>query len=120
MSKGGTRISEFPGNSLAPIESVINIHWPELPYEAWKDTYETLHRWTQIVGKIELKLKPFVNHWWETAFSVSARGLKTSLIPYGERAFDMEFNFVDHLLSIRTAESQRRAIALTPRSVADF
>jgi hypothetical protein len=94
--------------------------WPALPLAAWKDTYATLHMWTQIVGKVRLALTPKINHWWNVAFYVSARGLTTSVIPDGSRVFDMEFDFVEHKLVIRTNDPATRTIALAPRSVADF
>jgi hypothetical protein len=94
--------------------------WPALPLKAWKDTYDTLHMWTQIVGKIRLKLSPFENHWWETALYVTARGLTTSPIPYGQRTFEIRFDFIDHALEIETSDGERRSMALAPRTVADF
>lgn len=93
---------------------------PELPYEAWKDTYATLHMWTQIVGKVRLELSPHVNHWWEVPLYLSARGLTTSPIPYPGGVFDVEFDFIDHRLLIRTSAGATRTIPLAPRSVADF
>jgi len=94
--------------------------WPELPLSAWKDTYATLHMWTQIVGKIKLKLNPFVNHWWQVALYVTPRGLTSSTIPYKMRSFEIVFDFVDHTLSIRTHEGLARTLALSPKPVAEF
>jgi hypothetical protein len=94
--------------------------WPSLPLDAWKDTYETLHLWTQVVGKVRLKLGPFVNHWWGVALHVTPRGLSTLAIPYGSRHFEIEFDFVDHVLAIRTDDGQYRAMALAPRPVSGF
>jgi len=94
--------------------------WPPLPFEEWKDTRETLHMWTQIVGKTRLELCPTENHWWQVPLYVTARGLTTSPIPWGELTFDVEFDFVEHLLRIRTAPGEMRTLALKPRSVADF
>lgn len=94
--------------------------WPVLRLADWKDTYATLHMWTQIVGKIRLKLTPKVNHWWNVPLYVSPHGLTTSLIPYGTRHFDMEFDFLASQLIIRTSDSRSAAVALAPRSVADF
>jgi hypothetical protein len=94
--------------------------WPSLPLAAWKDTYSTLHMWTQIVGKIRLALAPKVNHWWNVALYVSARGLSTHIVPYGKRVFEMEFDFVEHQLVIRSSDPAIRSIALAPRTVADF
>src|SRR5205823_2869124 len=94
--------------------------WPALPLASWKDTYDTLHMWTQIVGKIRLALTPQVNHWWGTALYVSARGLTTSVIPHGKRVFEMEFDLLEHQLRIQTCDPTTRLIPLAPRSVADF
>jgi hypothetical protein len=94
--------------------------WPNLPYPEWKDTYETIHMWTQIVGKIRLVLSPKVNHWWHTALYVTPRGLTTSPIPYAGRTFEVQFDFTDHNLSIQTSDGMTRYMGLYPRSVADF
>jgi hypothetical protein len=94
--------------------------WPELPLADWKDTYATLHMWTQIVGKIRLELTPKLNHWWNVPLYVSSRGLTTSMIPYGQRPFELEFDFVEHKLVIRTSEGRIASVALAARSVADF
>jgi hypothetical protein len=94
--------------------------WPELPYAAWKDTYATLHLWTQIVGKIRLAQTPWVNHSWHVTLYVSPRGLTTSLIPYGHRAFELEFDFLKHVLCVSTDDGGFREISLFPRSVAEF
>lgn len=94
--------------------------WPELRLADWKDTYATLHMWTQIVGKIRLELTPKLNHWWNVPLYVSSRGLTTSMIPYGQRSFEMEFDFVEHKLAIRTSEGKTLSVKLVPRSVADF
>jgi Family of unknown function (DUF5996) len=94
--------------------------WPELPLDAWRDTKETLHRWTQVVGKIRMTLTPLVNHWWNVPLYVTARGLTTSEIPYGDRWFDMEFDFISHVLRVRTNDGGEHGIPLGPRSVADL
>ena len=94
--------------------------WPSLPLAEWQDTYATLHMWTQIVGKIRLELTPLVNHWWNVPFYLTARGMTTSPIPYGQRAFDVDFDFIDHRLLINTSEGATKTLALEPRSVADF
>ena len=72
--------------------------WPALPLESWKDTYATLHMWTQMVGKVRLGLTPLVNHWWNVPLYVTARGLSTSRIPYGETSFELRFDFLRHQL----------------------
>ena len=94
--------------------------WPALPYEAWKDSLDTLHMWTQIVGKVKLELVPFLNEWWQVAFTVTARGLTTATIPFGRRVFQVDFDFIDHRLDIHVGDGTSRSIPLLPRSVADF
>ena len=94
--------------------------WPALPLDAWQGTRDTLHMWTQIVGKVRLALTPKVNHWWNVALYVTARGLTTSVIPYGERVFEIEFDFLEHQLIIQTCDPARKTIPLAPRPVADF
>jgi hypothetical protein len=94
--------------------------WPTIRLAEWKDTYATLHMWTQIVGKIRLELTPKVNHWWNVPLYLSSRGLTTSLIPYLDRTFDMEFDFFQNQLVIRTSDPKTASVALGPRSVADF
>src|ERR1700730_2394753 len=81
---------------------------PELPLEAWKDTYATLHMWTQIVGKVRLALSPRINHWWQVPLYVTARGLTTSPIPYKDGIFEVQFDFIHHQLLIRTSEDAER------------
>lgn len=94
--------------------------WPPLPLEEWGDTCATLHMWMQVVGKIRLGLAPMVNHWWQVPLYVCARGLTTSPIPYGTRAFEIVFDFIDHGMRIETSDGKRRSIPLRPRTVADF
>ena len=93
--------------------------WPALPLADWIDTQRTLHRWMQIVGKIKLELTPLINHWWNVTFLVTARGLTTSLLRCGAtRWFEMEFDFIDHVLHVRVSDGGRRDIKLEPKSVA--
>jgi hypothetical protein len=94
--------------------------WPALPLEAWQDTYDTLHMWTQIVGKIRKTLTPLVNHWWNVTLYVTSRGLTTSPIPYGTRTFEISFDFIDHKLDILTSEGPAKQIDLAPKTVAQF
>jgi hypothetical protein len=94
--------------------------WPALPLAEWKDTYHTLHMWTQIVGKIKLALTPLVNHWWNISLYVTPRGLTTSAMPFNDRLFQIDFDFIDHLLLIETTDSSTKKIALRQRSVAEF
>jgi len=94
--------------------------WPELTLSSWQDTRDTLHLWTQIIGKVRLALEPMVNHWWQVPLYVSARGLTTSVMHADGLGLEIEFDFVAHVLAIRTSAGQLREIALEPRSVADF
>ncbi len=94
--------------------------WPSLTLGEWQDTYTTLHRWTQIVGKTRLALAPMQNHWWQVALYLSARGLTTSPIPNGERSFEVEFDFLSHQLVVHTSDDATGYLQLIPRSVADF
>jgi hypothetical protein len=94
--------------------------WPSLPLEEWKDTYATLHMWTQIVGKIRLVQSPRINHWWQVPLYVSACGLTTTPIPHGARSFELEFDFINHHLLVSASDGIRETIALKSRSVADF
>jgi hypothetical protein len=94
--------------------------WPLLPLDSWKDTCATLHMWTQIVGKVRMRLTPLTNHWWNVPMYVNARGLTTSRIPYGSRAFEIYFDFIRHQLVLETTDGVGKAIPLAPRSVADF
>ncbi len=94
--------------------------WPALPLAQWRDTYETLHMWTQIVGKTRLALAPMENHWWQIALYVTSRGLTTSAMPLGVRTFSVDFDFLEHELRIRASDGASRSLPLAPRSVADF
>jgi len=94
--------------------------WPDLPLSAWSETCETLHRWTQIAGKVRMALTPQVNHWWNVTLYVTARGLGTSAIPYGPGAFEIIFDFVDHRLRIDASDGRSESFALAPMTVKDF
>jgi hypothetical protein len=94
--------------------------WPELPYAAWKDTYATLHLWTQIVGKIRLAQTPWINHSWHVTLYVSSRGLTTSPIPYKQRMFQLDFDFMKHVLWASTNDGSYREVGLFARPVAEF
>jgi hypothetical protein len=94
--------------------------WPALPYAEWKETLSTLHMWTQVVGKVKLKLTPFLNDWWNVTFLVTPRGLTTSTIPFGQRMFQVDFDFIDHRLAIHVSDGRSRSMPLVARSVADF
>ena len=94
--------------------------WPELPYATWKDTCATLHLWTQIVGKIRLRKTPWLNHSWHVTLYVWARGLTTGPIPDGARTFQIDFDFIDHVLWLRTSDGHFRQLMLRAMSVAEF
>ena len=94
--------------------------WPALPYAAWKDTYATLHMWTQVAGKIALAQAPPINHSWAIAMQVTARGLSTRALPHLRRTYTIEFDFIDHTLTIRASDGATRTMTLAPRTVADF
>ena len=94
--------------------------WPDLDYAAWKETRETLHLWTQVLGKVRLKKAAPVNHWWHVPLYVSARGLTTSSIPDGDRAFEMLLDFVDHRLVVACSDGRVADFTLEPMSVAEF
>jgi Family of unknown function (DUF5996) len=95
-------------------------HWPSLSSAGWQDTYATLHMWMQMVGKVRLALTPRINHWWGVALYLTARGMTTSPVPYGDGTFEIAFDFIDHRLTISTHDGRQRTIALVPRTVADF
>jgi len=104
--------------SLAHIDSPEC--WPALPFASWQATCETLHMWTQIVGKVRLALTPLVNHFWNVPFYVSQCGLTTSSIPYRGGAFELEFDFMEHQLVLRVAEGREYTLPLKPTPVAEF
>lgn len=95
--------------------------WPELHYADWADTLATLHMWLQVAGKIRLEREPHLNHWWEATFYVTARGLTTASIPYSDlRSFQIDFDFIDHVLSVQECQGGRISFALEPMPVAEF
>jgi hypothetical protein len=95
--------------------------WPALRVSEWQDTRDTLHLWTQIVGKVRLARTPLVNHWWNVTLHVTDSGLTTGMMPGGPaQAFQIDFDFLAHRLAITRADGERRVVALAPRSVADF
>jgi hypothetical protein len=94
--------------------------WPALPYDAWKDTYATLHMWSQVVGKVAVALAPPLNHSWGIAFHLTGRGFRTAVLPHGDRSFTISFDFIDHRIVIETSDGDRRVLPLAARSVAQF
>jgi len=93
---------------------------PALPFDSWRETLETLHMWTQIVGKVRLKLSPLVNQWWNVPFYVTARGMTTSAMPYQQHAIEVQFDFIEHKLTIESSEGRVVTMALVAESVAQF
>ena len=94
--------------------------WPELPIHAWRDTYATLHLFTQVIGKIRLALTPKMNEWWNVPLYVTTRGLTTSPMPYRDRTLSIDFDFIDHRLVIQDSDGRVRTLSLVPRSVSAF
>ena len=94
--------------------------WPALPFAEWKDTYDTIHRWAQVVGKIRLALTPLVNHWWNSTLYITPHGLTTSIMYYNGRLLQIDFDFISHLLLLVTSDNHTKTIALRPCSVAEF
>ena len=113
-----SRLTEGPS---PPYDRVVtDTSWPALPYDKWKDTYATLHMWSQVVGKVALAQAPPVNHWWAVALQITSRGLSTRPLPHGRRSFTIEFDFIDHHLAIKASDGAVRTLPLTSRSVASF
>src|SRR5713226_3811977 len=102
------------------MNSASQAPWPELPTAAWRETYATLQLWTQIIGKIRLVRAPWLNHSWHVALYVTARGLTTSPIPDGFRTFQIDLDFIDHVLRTSTSDGAERQFALAGHSVAGF
>ena len=100
--------------------TVSTLTWPAIPWAPWRETAVTLQLWTQIVGKVRLKLAPWLNHGWQVPLYVTARGLATSPIPFGHELLEIEFDFVAHRLTFRTSLGAERAMPLRPQSVAAF
>jgi hypothetical protein len=94
--------------------------WPPLPLADWRPTYETLHLWSQIVGKTRLALAPMQNHWWQVALYLTSRGLGGTPLPHGDGTVDIDFDFIDHRLEVRRSDGATRSLALRPMAVADF
>src|SRR2546430_9688189 len=94
--------------------------WPDLAYADWADTCNSLHLWTQIVGKVKLALAPLSNHWWGIVLFVTARGLTTGAMPYGDRALQIDFDFCAHELVLRSSDAREQRIALRAMTTADF
>ena len=102
------------------IEAVAVDTWPPLPLEPWRDTYDTLHMWTQVVGKLALALSPLTNHYWNTALQITPRGLATLPLPVGRRLVTVAFDFVSHQLGVESSDGGHTTVSLEPRPVAEF
>lgn len=107
-------------DASSPASSAESAVWPPLPWDAWKDTCETLHMWTQVIGKVKLELVPFLNQLWQVGFHLTARGLTTGLIPTDQRVFEVRFDFIAHNLEVAASDGQVKTMPLIARSVADF
>jgi hypothetical protein len=106
---------------MAPEErTIVSSDWPDLAFSGWAETCATLHLWMQVVGKVRLAHAPMLNHWWQVPFYVTCRGLTTSPIPHHSRTFQIDFDFIDHVLKIQTSKGESDSMVLNPRTVADF
>jgi len=99
---------------------IPNTDWPELNYADWADTLATLHRWTQIAGKMRLALASPVNHWWHVPLYLTARGLTTSPMPHGEHVYELGFDFIDHMFVAACSDGGLRVVRLEPKPTAQF
>src|SRR5262249_5342355 len=102
---------------LMTASSSSNSPWPPLPLAGWRDTYATLHMWSQIVGKLSLAMTPLVNHWWNVAFHLTGRGLATPPLRAGARTLTIRFDFIDHMLLIESSDGGSELMPLAPRTV---
>ena len=94
--------------------------WPELNFKNYKDTVSLVHLWTQIIGKIRMRKMPWWNHSWHVSLYISSRGFTTSGIPYHKGIFEIEFDFIQHKLAIRTSEGESRFVELASKPVSEF
>ena len=106
--------------SARPVPSAPVAWPPAMPLSEWQATHDTLHMWMQMVGKTRLALAPRQNHWWHVPLYVTARGLTSSPMPSGTRTFEVDFDFVDHALVVKTSDGPRRELPLRAQAVADF
>ena len=119
--RGFSSVVAAPGGARHDCVMTANPdRWPELPFAAWRDTRDTLHLWTQVVGKIRLALTPWLNHSWHVALYVTARGLTTSPMPCQGGSLAIDFDFIDHVLWLRLSDGHFRQVELKPVSVAEF
>jgi hypothetical protein len=106
--------------TCTPRKLNMSLSWPSLPFDAWSPTKETLHRYTQIIGKIQLELTPRVSHFWNVTFHLTAHGLATSALHVGDQTFDIELDLIEHLVVVRTSTGAHGTLRLRPLAVADF
>jgi hypothetical protein len=99
---------------------LVDIRWPGLPYEQWAETRDTLHLWTQVIGKIKLALTPFLNEWWNVALTLTCQGMTTGPMPSGPADLQIDVDFISQQLVLATSDGRRAFIDLIPRSVAEF
>src|SRR5215472_2186463 len=116
----GAVVTNFDCSADGMIGAMATLDWPPLPCSEWESTRDTVHMWTQVVGKTRMALAPLENHWWNVPLYVTPRGLRTSAVPYAAGTFEAEFDFLAHELLLRTSSGGQRSIRLFPRSVADF
>jgi hypothetical protein len=109
----------FPGSGGASADSTVDL-WPALPYDSWRETYATVHRWLQILGKVRVAAAPWVNHQWHVTLHLTSRGLTTRPIPTDGGTFQLDVDVFDHLLKITRSDGREGSVALEPRTVADF
>ena len=95
----------------------MNSDWPALPLAEWEPTYLTLHRWTQILGKIRMALEPPLNHWWHVTLAVTTRGLEANALPYEGRFLSIALDFCKHRLSAHTSDGRSSGFDLQPMAV---
>jgi len=119
LARSGKGSAREPGETIAIADSGPEL-WPSLPFDAWRDTRATLHLWLQIVGKIRLAQSPWLNHSWHVTLYVTPRGLTTLSLPHGKRAFQIDFDFIDHSLVVRAADGRDATMRLQEQSVAAF
>src|SRR5215467_6469854 len=116
----GAVVTNFGCSADGMIGAMATLNWPPLPYSEWESTRDTVHMWTQIVGKTRMALAPLENHWWNVPLYVTPRGLTTSPIPWRGETFEIEFDFIAHQLLFAVSNGGQASMRLFPRSVADF
>src|SRR4029079_10910700 len=105
---------------IGAVTSSSSREWPALPLADWRDTYATVHRWVQMIGKTRLRFSPMQNHWWQTTLYLTSRGLTTAAMSNGLVSFEVALDSIDHRLVISTSDAAMRTLSLAPRTVAEF